>query len=368
MKKCSSCQKIKNLDDFHKKKYYKNGYNARCRDCINEYHRKRDHKDPTLPKHPIINHKRFHIPGINNPIEYSWKDTNLDEALDFFLATFSEQNVVISETSKEERVSNAREVNRVEVVDGGEGGGEEGNGEDGCEEDDTKGTIQFSKSNWVHIFTRLRETPEFRKLCNFINLEIKTYLPDLEIYPPPAHVFRAFMLTPLDSVKVVILGQDPYHGPRQANGMCFSVPEKICKFPPSLRNIFKELHSDIGCFEPTSGDLSKWARQGVLLLNTSLTVRQHCANSHSKLWLPITDNIIKYISDYAPQRVVFILWGNPAQNRKKFIDLEKHFVVESVHPSPLSAYRGFFGSKPFSKCNSILKETGRESIVWELLD
>ena len=176
------------------------------------------------------------------------------------------------------------------------------------------------------------------------------------------------MLTPLDTVKVVILGQDPYHGPRQANGLCFSVPEKICKFPPSLRNIFKELHSDIGCFEPTSGDLSKWARQGVLLLNTSLTVRQHCANSHSKLWIPITDNIIKYISDYAPQRVVFILWGNPAQNRKKFIDLEKHFVVESVHPSPLSAYRGFFGSKPFSKCNSILKETGREGIVWELLD
>ena len=161
----------------------------------------------------------------------------------------------------------------------------------------------------------------------------------------------------------MILGQDPYHGPGQANGLCFSV-ERDIKIPPSLRNIYKELHADMGCPIPTHGDLSAWAKQGVLLLNAMLTVRAHEAGSHQKLgWQNYTDAVIKAVSDHS-EGVVFILWGNFAQGKEGLIDGSKHKIIKSVHPSPLSASRGFHGSKPFSKTNAYLESRGRAPIEW----
>ncbi len=185
------------------------------------------------------------------------------------------------------------------------------------------------------------------------------------IYPAPAAIFRALDLTPVDRVKVVILGQDPYHGPGQAQGLCFSVPAKVA-WPPSLQNIFTELTSDVGVPQPTSGDLSPWAKQGVLLLNATLTVEQAKAGSHQgKGWERFTDTIIKLIND-EKEHVVFILWGKYAQEKGNIIDEAKHKVLRAPHPSPLSSYQGFFGSRPFSQANEYLLATFQQPIDWQL--
>lgn len=183
------------------------------------------------------------------------------------------------------------------------------------------------------------------------------------IYPAAENYFRALDLVPLEAVKVVILGQDPYHGEGQAHGLCFSVNEGV-RFPPSLQNIFKERQADIGLPPPASGDLSLWAKQGVLLLNSVLTVEKDKAASHQgQGWEKLTDKIISVVNEQCPH-VVFILWGAYAQKKAGFVDRKKHLVLESVHPSPLSAHRGFFGSKPFSKTNLWLRERGLPEVQW----
>lgn len=186
------------------------------------------------------------------------------------------------------------------------------------------------------------------------------------IYPKSDDIFNAFDLTPFDEVKVVILGQDPYHGAGQAHGLSFSV-EKDVKFPPSLQNIFKELQTDIDGFQiPQNGNLSYWAKQGVLLLNASLTVRANEAGSHQKQgWENFSDKVIETLSEQK-ENLIFILWGKFAQAKETLIKAEKHVIIKSAHPSPFSAYSGFFGSKPFSKTNNILKELGKKEIDWNL--
>ena len=185
------------------------------------------------------------------------------------------------------------------------------------------------------------------------------------VYPPGSQIFNAFNLTPFENVKVVILGQDPYHGPGQAHGLSFSVPQGIPQ-PPSLVNIFKELKSDLGIDPPNHGNLESWAKQGVLLLNAVLTVNDGEAASHKNAgWEKYTDAVIKTISE-RKEHVVFILWGRFAQNKETLIDSTKHFIIKSAHPSPLSAYAGFFGSKPFSKANAYLREHRVEEIDWKL--
>lgn len=185
------------------------------------------------------------------------------------------------------------------------------------------------------------------------------------VFPPSTDVLRAFDLTPLEKVKVVILGQDPYHGEGQANGLCFSVHRGV-KVPPSLVNIFKELHDDIGCDIPDNGDLTKWAEEGVLLLNTILTVRAHEAFSHRGIgWESFTDAAIRVLAE-EDRPLVFILWGSAARAKKALIHNPKHFIIEAPHPSPLSAYHGFFGSRPFSKTNAYLTSAGLSPIDWSL--
>lgn len=185
------------------------------------------------------------------------------------------------------------------------------------------------------------------------------------VYPPHDQVFAALHLTPYAAVKVLILGQDPYHGPRQAHGLCFSVPHGIPQ-PPSLQNIFAELRDDVGFEPPSHGNLEGWARQGVLLLNAFLTVRARQAASHrSAGWETFTDEVIRAVSA-KPERVVFILWGAFARRKKSLVDLTRHVVIESAHPSPLSAHNGFFGSKPFSRANAALAAAGRRPIDWSL--
>ena len=185
------------------------------------------------------------------------------------------------------------------------------------------------------------------------------------IFPPADDIFNAFHLTPLKDVKVVILGQDPYHNVGQAHGLCFSVKPDV-EIPPSLVNIYKELHDDLGCTIPNHGYLTKWAKQGVLMLNTVLTVRAHQANSHHGIgWEEFTDAAIRAVN--AQDRpIVYILWGRPAQMKKSMLNNPKHLILEAPHPSPLSAYRGFFGSKPFSQTNEFLKEHGVEPIDWQI--
>ena len=203
------------------------------------------------------------------------------------------------------------------------------------------------------------------------NLQLITALSDFvadqravnQVYPPAGQVFTALRLCTLSEARVVILGQDPYHGPNQAHGLSFSVNSEIQKIPPSLRNIYKERLGDLGLASPESGDLSGWAAQGVLLLNTVLTVRQAEAHSHRKQgWEQFTDAVIKAISNIAPH-VVFILWGRPAQSKRRLID-DRHTCIESVHPSPLSASRGFLGSQPFSRCNQALIAHHQIEIQW----
>ena len=203
----------------------------------------------------------------------------------------------------------------------------------------------------------------FSELRAFLKEEIQ----QKTIYPQGSRIFAAFNFTPLPAVRVVILGQDPYHGKGQAHGLCFSVPEGV-KPPPSLVNIYKELNSDLGIPVASTGNLEKWTRQGILLLNATLTVRAGDAGSHQgKGWETFTDQVIKSISDLRAG-VVFLLWGNYAQAKETLIDPNKHFILKAPHPSPFSAARGFFGCKHFSKANQILKDMGFEEIDWNPVD
>lgn len=201
----------------------------------------------------------------------------------------------------------------------------------------------------------------YKKLFEKVKEEYRTQ----RIFPPADDVFNAFHWTPLKDVKVVIFGQDPYHGENQAHGLCFSVKPGV-EIPPSLVNIYKELQDDLGCSIPNHGYLEKWAKQGVLLLNTVLTVRAHQANSHRGIgWEEFTDAAIKVLN--AQDRpIVFILWGRPAQMKRAMLNNPKHLILEAPHPSPLSSYRGFFGSKPFSKTNQFLEERGLNPIDWQI--
>jgi len=213
--------------------------------------------------------------------------------------------------------------------------------------------------SWKEKLQAEFEKGYFVKLVDFVKNEYAT----TTVYPPGKLIFNAFDQCPFDKVKVVILGQDPYHEPRQAHGLCFSVNDGVL-FPPSLQNIFKEIESDLGIKPPQTGNLLRWAQQGVLLLNATLTVRAHLAASHqNKGWEIFTDVVIHRIAE-EKEHVVFILWGSYAQKKGKFIDQSKHLVLKSPHPSPLSAHRGFFGNKHFSKANDYLRQTGQEGIRW----
>ncbi|MEH0154880.1 uracil-DNA glycosylase [Limibacter armeniacum] len=203
------------------------------------------------------------------------------------------------------------------------------------------------------------DKPYFQQLTNFV----KGAYTNNTIYPPGKLIFNAFDRCTFDNVKVVILGQDPYHGPGQANGLCFSVNDGV-QYPPSLQNIFKEIAQDLGKPIPDTGNLERWADQGVLLLNATLTVEAHKAGSHQKKgWEEFTDAVIKKVSD-EKEGVVFILWGSYAQKKGAIIDTKKHLVLKSPHPSPLSAHRGFFGNGHFSKANEYLQQQGKEPIEW----
>lgn len=203
----------------------------------------------------------------------------------------------------------------------------------------------------------------YRKLFEYVKKEYGEHV----IYPVSDEIFTAFHLTPLEQVKVVILGQDPYHNPGQAHGLCFSVKPQI-EPPPSLVNIYKELHDDLGCKIPNNGYLVHWAEQGVLMLNTVLTVQAHKPFSHHGIgWEEFTDAAIEVLN-CQEQPIVFILWGKPAQEKAKKLNNPKHLILKAPHPSPLSAYRGFFGSKPFSKANDFLKKNGEEPIDWQIPD
>jgi uracil-DNA glycosylase len=219
------------------------------------------------------------------------------------------------------------------------------------------------ESSWLRVLNQEFEKEYMKKLKQFLVDEKKD---GKTIYPKGDDIFNAFTLTPFDKVKVVILGQDPYHGFNQAHGLSFSVQNGV-RFPPSLKNIFKELQTDIEGFKiPENGDLSDWAKQGVLMLNSSLTVNAGDAGSHQeKGWENFTDEVIKVLSD-KKENIIFILWGKFAQEKEEFIDTTKHHIIKSKHPSPFSAYSGFFGSKPFSKTNEILKSLGSSEIDWNL--
>jgi uracil-DNA glycosylase len=214
--------------------------------------------------------------------------------------------------------------------------------------------------SWTSRLNDEFEKEYFIRLTEFVKQEYSTKT----IYPPGSLIFNAFNLCPFQNVKAVIIGQDPYHGPGQAHGLCFSVRDGV-DFPPSLINIFKEIESDLGIPRPSNGNLERWAAQGVLMLNATLTVRAHQAGSHqNKGWEQFTDSVISTLNR-EKQNIVFFLWGSYAQKKGESIDRSKHLVLESVHPSPLSAPRGFFGNKHFSRCNVYLKEHGVEPINWQ---
>lgn len=213
--------------------------------------------------------------------------------------------------------------------------------------------------SWKELLSEEFHKPYFQELISFVKKEYKTQT----IYPKGGDIFKAFDCCDFSNVKVVIIGQDPYHGPGQANGLCFSVSPGI-RIPPSLLNIYKEIHSDLGKPIPLSGDLERWAKQGVLLLNATLTVKASAPGSHqNRGWEIFTDAVIKKISD-EKEGVVFLLWGAYAQKKGEIIDRSKHLVLMSPHPSPFSADRGFFGCKHFSKANAYLKSKGKEEIDW----
>lgn len=216
-------------------------------------------------------------------------------------------------------------------------------------------------NNWKTFIDNEIHKEYFQNLKSFVKNEYATKT----IYPRGKNVFRAFELTDFNDVKVVIIGQDPYHNPNQAQGLCFSVPDGE-DIPPSLQNIYKEIHDDLGLDIPTSGNLEKWAQNGVLLLNAILTVQAHRPLSHSgKGWEVFTENVIKYLNE-DDQPKVFLLWGNYAKNKMPLITNKKHLILTANHPSPLSAYRGFFGCRHFSQTNAFLIENGREPIDWSL--
>lgn len=216
-------------------------------------------------------------------------------------------------------------------------------------------------TDWNPLLRGEFAKPYWHDLQQFVAAERAAH----EVYPPADRVFAALHLTPLASVRVMILGQDPYHGPGQAHGLCFSVSPGIAR-PPSLVNICKELESDLGIDTGSSGSLEPWARQGVLLLNTTLTVRRGEAASHQRRgWETFTDEVLRVVDD-KEDPVVFILWGSAARAKKKLIDVSRHVVIESAHPSPLSAHRGFIGSRPFSAANAALTTAGRDPVDWSL--
>ena len=214
---------------------------------------------------------------------------------------------------------------------------------------------------WLEALKGEFRKPYYRTLFQKVGEEYQTR----KIFPPADDIFNAFHFTPLSQVKVVILGQDPYHNDGQAHGLCFSVKKDV-EIPPSLVNIYQELHDDLGCRIPSHGNLTKWAKQGVLLLNTVLTVRAHQANSHRGIgWEEFTDAAIQVLNTQ-DRPIVFILWGRPAQLKKRMLNNPKHLILEAPHPSPLSAYRGFFGSKPFSQTNQFLEANGLTPIDWQI--
>lgn len=216
-------------------------------------------------------------------------------------------------------------------------------------------------NDWAQYLNAEFGKEYYVKLRKFLAEEYRTKT----IYPDMYDIFNALHYTPYKDVKVVILGQDPYHGPRQAHGLSFSVQPGVA-IPPSLVNIYKELQSDLGCYIPNNGYLKSWADQGVLLLNTSLTVIANQANSHAKIgWEIFTDRVIQVLNE-REDPVIFILWGGNARSKKKYIDISRHHIIESVHPSPLSAYNGFFGSKPFSRSNTLLEQMGKDPIDWQI--
>ncbi|KAH9549908.1 hypothetical protein CY35_10G043800 [Sphagnum magellanicum] len=216
--------------------------------------------------------------------------------------------------------------------------------------------------SWVEVLQNELCKPYMEKLAQFVHQEAAAKIP---IYPPAAKLFNAFNSCPFESVKVVILGQDPYHGPGQAMGLCFSVPHGI-KVPSSLVNIYKEIHADIGCSIPSHGNLERWAFQGVLLLNTVLTVRDQHANSHAKKgWEPFTDAAIRAVSQQHTG-IIFLLWGNSAQEKSRLIDAKAHHILKASHPSGLSAHKGFFGCRHFSQTNKLLEKAGHLPIDWQL--
>lgn len=215
--------------------------------------------------------------------------------------------------------------------------------------------------SWAFALKGEFKKPYYNQLFQIVGEEYRTG----KVFPPPDDLFNAFHFTPLEQVKVVILGQDPYHNDGQAHGLCFSVKPDV-EIPPSLVNIYQELENDLGCYIPNNGYLEKWARQGVLMLNTVLTVRAHQANSHRGIgWEEFTDAAIRVLAEQ-DRPMVFILWGRPAQMKKSMLHNPKHLILEAPHPSPLSAFRGFFGSRPFSRTNEFLEKNGIEPIDWQI--
>lgn len=222
--------------------------------------------------------------------------------------------------------------------------------------------VPVIEESWLHALQEEFDKPYFSDLKKFLIEERKKY----RVFPPGSLIFNAFNRTPFQRVKVVLLGQDPYHGFSQAHGLCFSVPRGVAK-PPSLINIFKELENDLGIPISKHGDLTSWADQGVLLLNATLTVRENLAGSHqNRGWETFTDVAIRKLSDQR-KGLIFVLWGNYAQAKRNLIDTGKHTVLTTVHPSPLSANRGFFGCKHFSKINQLLKQQGESEINWNIV-
>ncbi len=217
------------------------------------------------------------------------------------------------------------------------------------------------QNDWLEPLNPEFRKPYYAELFQFVKEEYAAR----KVFPPADDIFNAFHLTPLSQVKVVILGQDPYHNDGQAHGLCFSVKPDV-DIPPSLVNIYQELHDDLGCDIPNNGYLTKWAKQGVLMLNTVLTVRAHQANSHrGKGWEEFTDAAIRILNEQ-DRPIVFILWGSPAQKKAAMLHNPKHLILKSPHPSPLSAYRGFFGSRPFSQTNEFLERNGLEPVDWQI--
>ena len=219
------------------------------------------------------------------------------------------------------------------------------------------------ETTWRPVLAAETEKPYWKPLQQFVREERRKY----KVFPPDKKVFAALELTPYKKTNVLILGQDPYHDDGQANGLCFSVRPGVA-LPPSLLNIFKELHADLGCKIPNNGDLTPWAEQGVLLLNAVLTVRAHQPNSHQgKGWETFTDAVIHAVNE-KPDRVVFVLWGAYARKKAALIDTTRHVIIQSAHPSPLSAANGFFGSRPFSQINTALRAAGKPEIDWQIPD